>query len=119
MPDTLDWIVIVGLVIAVVFASNQWRRYLIRRSGTQVMAKVIRVDSRQVDSPNNAYVPAITAMPHSGGGWEYEVSAEYTDTHTGQQVIIKSGIKKGLPRYQRGDYLAAYISPRGNYLQLL
>ena len=118
MPDTLDWIVIVGLVIAVVFASNQWRRYLIRRS-TQVMAKVIRVDSRQVDSPNNAYVPAITAMPHSGGGWEYEMSAEYTDAHTGQQVIIKSGIKKGLPRYQRGDYLAAYISPRGNYLQLL
>ena len=119
MPDTLDWIVIVGLVVAGVFVSNQWKYYRIRRSGTQVMAKVIRVDSWQVDSPNNAYVPAITAMPHSGGGWEYEVSAEYTDARTGQQVVIKSGRKKGLPRYQRGDYLAAYVSPRGNYLQLL
>ena len=82
------------------------------------MAKVIRVDSWQVNFPGQAIVPAITAMPGSGGGWEYEVSAEYTDAQTGQQFIIQSGRKKGLPRYQRGDYLTAYVSPSGNYLQL-
>jgi hypothetical protein len=119
MPDTLDWIIVVGLVVVGVFVSNQWKYYRIRRMGTRVMAKVIRVDSWQVNFPGQAIVPAITAMPLIGGGWEYEVSAEYTNPDTGENALISSGRKKGLPRYQRGDYLPAYVSPRGNYLQLM
>ena len=52
------------------------------------------------------------------GRWWYEIRAEWTDPQTGNTYVFTSGVKKGLPGYRRGDYLAAYVSPYGNYLQL-
>ncbi len=57
-------------------------------------------------------------IPFLGGRWWYEIRAEWTDPHTENTYVFTSGVKKGLPGYQRGDYLAAYISPYGTYLQL-
>ena len=53
-----------------------------------------------------------------GGQWWYEIRAEWTDPHTENTYFITSGIKNGLPGYQRGEYIPAYVSPNGNYLKL-
>jgi hypothetical protein len=57
-------------------------------------------------------------MPFVNGRWRYEISAEWTDPNTGKSYLFTSGIKNGLPSYQRGDSLPAYISLRGTYLEL-
>ena len=56
-------------------------------------------------------------IPFLGAGTSYEILAEWTDPHTGSSYVFTSGIKRGLPRYQRGDYLAVYVSPHGMYLK--
>jgi len=53
-----------------------------------------------------------------GGRWWFEIRAEWTDPHIDNTYVITSGVKDGLPRYQRGDHIPAYVSPCRNYLEL-
>ena len=113
MPTTLVLIVLGGLLAAGLCIVIQWKRSRIRHTGTLVTAKVTQVQMWQ-DAPRVDFSPFLLL----GGRWWYEIRAEWTDPHTGNTYVFTSGVKKGLPGYQRGDYLAAYVSPYGNYLQL-
>ena len=117
MPETLTILAIIGLGWGAIIFSRQWKRYQIRRTGTRIIAEVIQVRYLQ-DSivKDNLYFPK--TVPQVSTGWQYEITAKGTDPHTQQILIISSGIKKGLPSTRQGDHLAAYISPRGNYLEL-
>jgi len=116
MPIAL---ILPGLAILLAGSSimNWIKRSRIRRNGTCVMAKVIQVHSWnnsvvQGNSLLPKFVPLLTA------GWQYEIIGEWTDPSTNETYSISSGRKNGLPKYQRGDMLSAYISPEGNYLEL-
>jgi hypothetical protein len=98
----------IGLLIA-----SQGKRSHIRRTGTHVMAKVTQVRSWQ-DPLQMQMMPFLVL----GGRWRYELRAEWTDPNTQDTYVFTSGVKKGLPQYQRGDSLPAYMSPYGNYLEL-
>ena len=105
------------LLAAGLFVASQWKRYRIRRSGTPVTAKVTQVhmwrDGTRADISLQSKM-----VPSPGGRWWYEIQAEWTDPHTGNTHVFSSGIRKGLPGYQRGDFLTAYISSFGTYLKL-
>ena len=83
------------------------------------MAKVTQVQSGR-DPPRVDFSHQMQMIPFLvlGGRWWYEIRAEWTDPNTEDTYVFTSGVKKGLPRYQRGDYLPAYVSPKGNYLEL-
>jgi hypothetical protein len=83
-----------------------------------VMAKVTEVRSWQDMLARADYSLQKTMPPFVNGRWRYEISAEWTDPNTWKSYVFTSDIKNGLPPYQRGDYLPAYISPRGTYLEL-
>ena len=118
MSTTLTLIIVVGLLAADLLIGSLWKRYRIRQTGTMVMASVSKVRSWQ-DMQARADYSLKPMMPFAIGRWRYEISAEWTDPNTGKSSVFTSGIKNGLPPYyQRGDYLPAYISPRGTYLEL-
>lgn len=100
-----------------VSAVKQVKRYQIRRIGTHVMAKVVQVQmwNDTVVREGTSLIPKAVPLL---GGWYYEIAAEWTDAQSGNMYIISSGRKMGLPKYSRGDYLGAYISSKGNYLEL-
>jgi hypothetical protein len=81
------------------------------------MAKVTQVQSWRVSSRAD-FSLQMKMIPLLGGQWRYEIRAEWTDPHTENTYSITSGIKNGLPGYQRGDYIPAFVSPNGNYLKL-
>jgi hypothetical protein len=118
VSTTLVWIVLGSLLAAALFIESQWKRSRIsRHTGTLVTAKVTQVQMWQ-NAPRADFSLQSQMIPFLGGRWWYEIRAEWTDPHTENTYVFTSGVKKGLPGYQRGDYLVAYISPNGNYLQL-
>ena len=117
MSTTLVLIVLGGLLAASLFMVRQWKRYRIRHTGTLVTAKVTQVQMWQ-DVSRADYSLQSKMIPSLGGGGSYEIRAEWTDPQTGEIYIFMSGVKNGLPPYQRGDHLAAYVSPHGKYLKL-
>ena len=102
----------VGLLIA-----RKRKRYRIKHTGMLVMAKVTQVQSWR-DSSRADFSLQMKMIPLLGGQWRYEIRAEWIDPHTENTYSITSGVKNGLPGYQRGDYIPAYVSPNGNYLKL-
>ena len=118
MSTTLVLIIVGGLLAAGLFIASRWKRYRIRQTGTMVMATVTEVRSWQDMLSRADYSLQKTMNPFVNGRWRYEISAEWTDPNTGKSYVFTSGIKNGLPPYQRGDSLPAYISPRGTYLEL-
>ncbi len=113
-------LVLTGLLCllgAGLFIENQRKRYRIRHTGTLVMAKVTQVQSWR-DPPRADFSLRMMMIPFLEGRWWYEICAEWTDPNTEDTYVITSGVKKGLPRYQRGDHIPAYVSPYGNYLEL-
>jgi hypothetical protein len=114
MSTTLVLIILGGLLAAALFVVSQWKRYRIRHTGRLVMAKVIQVNSWDETSLDRG----ISGHVWAGGSWQYELIAEWTDPRTGKTARIPSGIRDGLPGYQQGEYLPAYLSPKGNYLEL-
>ena len=117
MSTTLVLMFLGGILAAGLFTVSQWKHYRIRRTGTLVKAKVTQVQSWQ-DGLRADYSLQSKLIPFLGGRWWYEIRAEWTDSGTGNTFVFTSGIQKGLPGYQRGDYLAAYVSPYGTYLKL-
>jgi len=115
MSTTLVLIVLLGLLGAGLFIVNQWKRSRIRRTGTLVMAKITQVQSWRDAARADI---SLQMIPFLGGRWWYKLRAAWTDPHTENTFVITSGLKKGLPRYQRGDYIPVYVSPYGNYLEL-
>jgi len=101
-----------GLLIA-----SQRKRYRIKHTGMLVMAKVTQVQCWR-DSSRADFSLQMKMIPLLGGQWWYEIRAEWTDPHTENTYSITSGVKRGLPGYQRGDSIPAYVSPNGNYLKL-
>jgi hypothetical protein len=79
------------------------------------MAKVVQGHSWQENSFALDISP--NAMPLVGR-WNYEVITECTDPRTNETYTITGGKRKGLSKYQRGEYLSAYISSKGNYVEL-
>ena len=118
MSSTLILIILGGLLTAGLFISSKWKLYRIRQSATMVMANVTEVRSWQDTLARTDYSLQKTMSPFVNGRWRYEISAEWTDPDTGRSYVFTSGIKSGLSPYQRGDFLPAYISPRGTYLEL-
>ncbi len=117
MPNVLILTGLVCLLGAGFLIVSQWKLYRIRHTGTLVMAKVTQVQSWQ-DSPRADFSLQRMMIPFLGGRWWFEIRAEWTDPHTDNTYVITSGVKNGLPRYQRGDHIRAYVSPYGNYLEL-
>ena len=117
MSTTLVLILVGGLLAAGLFIESLWKRYRIRQTATMVMATVTEVRSWQ-DMLAGADYSLQPMNPFVNGRWRYEISAEWTDPNTGKSSVFTSRIKNGLPPYQRGDSLPAYISPRGTYLEL-
>lgn len=117
MSTTLVLLLVGGLLAAGLFIASQWKRYRIRQTATMVMANVTEVRSWQ-DLLARADSSLKTMPPLVNGRWRYDMSAEWTDTNTGKSYVFTSGIRNGLPPYQRGDSLPAYISPGGTYLEL-
>ena len=117
MPNVLILTGLVCLLGAGFLIAGQRKRYRIRHTGTLVMAKVTQVQSWQ-DSLRADFSLQRMMIPFLGGRRWYEIRAEWTDPHTESTYVITSGVKKGLPRYQRGDHIPAYVSPYGNYLEL-
>jgi hypothetical protein len=107
-----------GLLAAGLFLASGWKRYRIRQTATMVMATVTEVRSWQDRLARADYSLQKTMSPFVNGRWRYEMSAEWTDPTSGKSSVFTSRIKNGLPPYQRGDSLPAYISPRGTYLEL-
>ena len=118
MSTTLLLIIVGGLLAAGLFIASRWKCYRIRQTGTMVMAKVTEGRSWQDMLARTDYSLQKTMHPFVTGRWRYDISAEWTDPNTGKSYVCTSGIKNGLPPYQRGDSLPAYISPRGTYLEL-
>ena len=118
MSATLVLLILGGLFAVGLFVVSQWKRSRIRHTGTLVTAKVTQVQMWQ-DAPRADFSLQAKMIPFFlGGRWWYEIHAEWTDPHTEHTYVFTSGVKKGLPGYQRGDYLDAYVSPYGNYLKL-
>ena len=117
MSTTLILIVLGTLLAMGLFIVSQWKRYRIRHTGTLVMAKVTQVQMWQ-DAPRADISLQSKMIPFLGGRWWYEIRAEWIEPHTQNTCVITSGIKKGLPRYQRGDHIPLYVSRYGNYLEL-
>ena len=117
MSTTLVVLLVGGLLAAGLFIASRWKRYRIRQTATMVMANVTEVRSWQ-DLLARADSSLKTMPPLVNGRWRYDMSAQWTDPHTGKSYVFTSGIRNGLPPYQRGDSLPAYISPRGTYLEL-
>src|SRR5947207_16027845 len=117
--EMLNLLVLTGLCLlgTGLFMASQRKRYRIRHTGTLVMAKVTRGQMWQ-DAPRADFSLQTRMIPFLGGGWWYEICAQWTDPHTGNTYMITSGAKKGLPGYQRGDYIPAYVSPYVEYLKL-
>ena len=117
MSTILVLILVGGLLAAGLFIASRWKRYRIRQTATMVMATVTEVRSWQDVLARTDY-SLKTMSPFVNGRWRYEISAEWTDPTTWKSYVFTSGIRNGLPPYQRGDSLPAYISPRGTYLEL-
>lgn len=112
----LSVLILIGLVCllgAGFLVASQMKGYRIRHTGTRVLAKVTQLETWQ-DPLHTQMLPFFVL----GGRWRYEIRAEWTDPNTQDTYVFTSGVKKGLPRYQRGDYLPAYVGPKGNYLAL-
>jgi hypothetical protein len=118
MSTTLVLILVGGLLAAGLFIASTWKRYRIRQTATMVMATVTEVRSWQDLLSRADYSLQKTMNPFVNGRWRYEISAEWTDPNTGKSYVFTSGLKNGLPPYQCGDSLPAYISPRGTSLEL-
>ena len=117
MSPTLVLSLLGVLLAASLFTMSQWKHYRIRHTGTPVPAKVTRVQMWR-DGVRADISLQSKAIPFPGGRWWYEICAEWTDPHTERTYVFTSGIKKGLPGYKRGDFLTAYVSPYGTYLEL-
>jgi hypothetical protein len=78
------------------------------------MAKVTQVHSWQETPRAGFFVKNIIF----GDEWWHELRAECIDPNTEHMCVIESGINKGFSRFQRDDFIPAYISPNGNYLKL-
>jgi hypothetical protein len=117
MSTTLVLILVGGLLAAGLFIASRWKHYRIRQTGTMVIATVTEVRSWQ-DLLSRADYSLQKMNPYVNGRWRYEISAEWTDLNTGKSYVFTSGLKNGLPPYQGGDSLPAYISPAGTYLEL-
>jgi hypothetical protein len=117
MSTTLVLIVLGGLLGASFYLVKQWKHYLIRHTGTLVMAKVTQVQSWR-EAPRADFSLQTKMIPLLGGRCWYELRAEWTDPHIENTYVFTSGIKKGLSPYQRDDHIPAYVSPYGNYLEL-
>jgi hypothetical protein len=104
MSSTLVLMVLAGLLIAALFIGSQWKRARIRHKGTLVTAQVTQVQMWQ-DAPRADFSLLPKMIPFSGVRWRYEIRAEWTDLHTKDTYVFTSGVKKGFPGYQRGDYL--------------
>lgn len=113
MQSVLILTSLVCLLVAGLLIASQMKGYRIRHTGTRVMAKVTKVESWR-DPLHMQMIPFLVL----GGGWRYEICAAWTDPNTEDTYGFTSGVKKGLPRYQQGDYLPAYVSSNGNYLEL-
>lgn len=117
MPTTLLLLGLGGFLAGGLFLVSHWKSYRIRHTGTLVTAQVTQVrmwrDGLRADISLQSKM-----IPFQGGRWWYEICAEWSDPHTGNTYVFTSGIKKGLPEHQRGDHLAAYVSPYGTYLKL-
>ena len=118
MSTTLILILVIVLLCFSIFMARQIKRYKIKRVGTQVMAKVVEVHSWQEPTIKDYSIQS-KPVPLVTGGWQYEVIAEWANPTNEQTYIFTSERKKGLPSSKKGDYLPAYISPKGNYLELL
>jgi len=117
MSTTLGVMILAGLLAAGLFTASQWRRYRIRHTGALVTAHVTQVQSWR-DGVRADISLQSKMLPFLGGQWWYEIRAEWTDPQTGNTYVFTSGIQKGLSGYQRGDSIAAYVSPYGTYLKL-
>lgn len=110
-------LLLLALIVTGMFVSDQWRHYRIRRTGKLVQARIIQVNYRRDALPADFSLQT-KAIPLLGERWEYDLLAEWTDPRTEETFTFASGRKRGLPHYQRGDLISAYISPHGNYLVL-
>lgn len=115
MSTTLVLIIIAVFLGISVLIAKQWKRYRIRHTGLRVTAKITQV---HVWSEPTIGDYSIQTAPLLVGGQQYEVIAEWTDPETSRIYVLTSGRKKGLPGSRQGDYLPAYISPQGSYLEL-
>jgi hypothetical protein len=118
MSTTLVLILMGGLLAAGLFIASRWKRYRLRQTATMVMATVTEVRSWQDMLARADYSLQKAMNPYVNGRWRYEISAEWTDPTTGKSYMFTSGLKNGLPPYQRGDSLPAYITSGGTYLEL-
>ncbi|GCE06876.1 hypothetical protein [Dictyobacter aurantiacus] len=85
------------------------------------MAEIVQIRSWQEPPDNGGFFPAAGRGSLLWGGgpkWYYEIIAECKDATTGETHTISSGSRKGLAPYRRGDYLPAYINPKGNLLEV-
>ena len=117
MSITLVLIALGTLLATGLFVSSQWKRYRIRHTGTLVTAKVTQVQMWREGARADISLQSKMTL-NQAGQWWYEIRAEWTDPHTENTYVFTSGIKKGLPGIQRGDFLDAYVSPYGTYLKL-
>lgn len=115
MSDTLLFLIMVGILGTCLLLANYGKRYRIRRTGRRILARVVQVNYYQATKQVQD-IPLYN-VPAAVGRWRYEVIAEWSDQASGNVLRISSGLKNGLPRCQRGDYLCAYISPQGSYLE--
>ncbi|GLV60216.1 hypothetical protein KDH_70370 [Dictyobacter sp. S3.2.2.5] len=96
-------------------------RQRIRQSGTQLMAQIVQIRSWQEPPDSNGFFAAAGRGSLLWGGgprWYYEIIAECKDVATGETYTLSSGPRKGLAHHRRGDYLPAYISSKGNLLEI-
>ena len=105
------------LLVAALFIGSRWKRSRIRRTGTLIKAKVIEVQMGQ-DASRVEFSHQTKMISFLGERKWYEIRAEWTDPRTEHTYVFTSGVKKGVPGYQRDDYVDAYVSPYGNYLKL-
>ena len=117
MSTTLGVMILAGLLAAGFVTASQWKRYRIRHTGALVTAHVTQVQSWR-DGVRADISLQSKMLPFLAGQWWYEIRAEWTDPQTGNTYVFTSGIQKGLSGYQRGDSIAAYVSPYGTYLKL-
>ncbi|GCE21042.1 hypothetical protein [Dictyobacter kobayashii] len=117
-------ILLVGLLClpaALLIIVKQREHYRIRQSGIRVMARIIQVNSWQEPAETNGVLGQMNMIPQmwmGGPKWGYEIIAVCTDPSTHETYTLSSGRKKGLASYRRGEYLPAYISSKGNYLEI-
>ena len=117
MFTILILVVLGDLLVTALFIGSRWKRARIRRTGTLVRAQVTDVQTWQ-DTPRADFSHQTKILYFLGARRFYEIRAEWTDPYTKHTCVFTSGVKQGVPAYQQGDSLDAYVSPNGNYLKL-